>query len=357
MSRCRSAVHNARAGAGLLALTAACHSPVAERASAPPKLTALVTPAVAKHLTADGHLIPPDPISLNGDSIISPSRAHQLAEAYLHTYGPIWRHAWEEDRGKRLDLAELAVAPRIYYAQSPYGPVPPGFHPAVRTLHGPYYVVCITERSTLVVLMAVSALNTGVTVDSTGRIHLPPHHGNEFIHVGVPTRFDGQVPVTAEEAVVRVATATGQMVSSVPELVLQNRRVMPIFALWKVAISHPVTVTRMGAGPDQGRRTVTDTVFVPFASDPRTLHVPQATSVVASEGSGLTFDAVGRVGPPKTFHVAVHPGYAVAYDSARILESPPTAPVQPRPVKPRGVETAAAAARPAHQTAAALPPR
>ncbi|MCY7379013.1 MAG: hypothetical protein LH467_06700, partial [Gemmatimonadaceae bacterium] len=92
--------------------------------------------------------------------IINETRARHLAAAYVRTFGRFHVGAWEGHRKGPINLAELAPAPRVYFARSPYHAVPLGFHPSVAKTYGPWYLVPLLQNGTVVVLLAVSAYNT-----------------------------------------------------------------------------------------------------------------------------------------------------------------------------------------------------
>lgn len=95
--------------------------PVAGRAELE---SAAVAGVAAAALGPDGRFTLAAEKSANGDAIISPAQARRLAQAFLRTFGSTFLPGWVEDRGGPIDLASLTASPRVFFAQTPYQPLP-----------------------------------------------------------------------------------------------------------------------------------------------------------------------------------------------------------------------------------------
>lgn len=239
----------------LLAGVAACEKVASTQLpSPPPDIAAYVTGAAAAALGPDGRFPPTEPAARERP-MISRERAAILALAYVRSSARFLRPSWEEERGGAIRVAGLRADPRVFFAESPYGAFPEGpFHPAFRRGFGPYYVVTLVEGTEPVLLVAVSAFNTDVRVDDRGEIHETPLGGNEFRSAAFPR--DGRTYrfLSPEEAVQRVARATGARAAQAPELLLRGGW-HPSMAVWKISLDREVPVR--GAGSSMRRRTTT----------------------------------------------------------------------------------------------------
>jgi hypothetical protein len=284
--------------------------------SAPgPSVAPYVTGQAALALTPDGRVMLPDPRSPDGTPIISEERARQLAAAYIRTYGRFHLGKLEKQRGTKIGLASLRIAPRAYFAQTPYGPTPPGFHPMVRKSHGPYYILTLNDGGTPVVMLAVSAYNTDIGIGADGQLELPRYDGESFRHRGIPVASDRLLlPVSPEDAIARVAHASGRRVALVPELILPDAKTLPFFAVWKVTLDADVAVTR-GAGRAAG---FARELFVgPLGS--RDFRLPAQQQPTENSGTAHTIDTSGHLGADAAFSVPVRRGFVVRYEAA-VLE-------------------------------------
>jgi hypothetical protein len=77
--------------------------------------------------------------------------------------------------------------------------------------------------------------------DETGRIVLPSSHGNEIWGQAVALDpSSGYHPLSPEEAVSIVGTASGAKTVAVPELQLRSYREAPIGAAWKLTLDRSI---------------------------------------------------------------------------------------------------------------------
>lgn len=229
-------------GASLVGALASCER--SEPMSAPPRPPAVASGFVvgdaAHALDANGRFTAAALSASDEQGLISSQRAADLAAAYIRTFGANFQGAWESERGGPLDLASLRVD-RVYFASTPYGAVPDNVHPGFRNGLGPYYIVILTSGGRPALGLAVAARNTQVQIDQAGLVVLPRSHGNDFWGQAValdPSR--GYHPISPEEAVSIVGTATGAKTAAVPELQLRSYREAPIGATWKLRLDRSI---------------------------------------------------------------------------------------------------------------------
>ncbi len=227
--------------------------------SAPLKSMQFVTGNAARNLNGEGRFNVNATASHTGVATITAERAGELALANVRTYASSFREGWEKDRGAPIDVGSLKVDPRIFYAETPYGRFPDGYHPAYRRSFGPYFLVRLVSGSTPVMIVAVSAYNTDVRIDDRGKVRVPAIGGDEFFEVALPAQqSSGFQPVQPEEAVERVGHLTGKRTAEVPVLLLRGSTDHPAAAVWKVSLDGPVRVKDTKGT----RRLSTQTVYV-----------------------------------------------------------------------------------------------
>lgn len=233
---------------------AACENaenPLVPKSLERPPIHQYVTGEAADALLRNGELRLAPGESPDGTPIITADRAIELANAYVRTYGYSFKPMWERHRGGRIDLATITAAPRVYFVRTPYGPFPEGFHPALKRWYGPWYHVTLTSGGSPVILMAVSAYLSDYRVGKTGLLVLPRLSGNDFVHMGVSMKSNRFAPIGPEEAVARVAQASGARIDRTPELVLRGAFSSPLFAAWQLTLDRPVSLS----APPNGRDT------------------------------------------------------------------------------------------------------
>lgn len=249
--------------------TAGCErleTPIAGVTAEGPSLQHYLVGAAAASLNPEG-LFDLTPASAPGHRpIISPERAAELAAAFVRTWGPSLRHIWEEETGRSIDLRALEVGPRIFFAGTPYGEFPGGYHPAFARTYGPYYLVTLYADGKPAILLSVAAYNDELTIDRKGFIDLPFFRGMEFVPMGLPADTSTFRLISPEEAVQIVGAATGGRVATVPKLVRMAMPNAPASALWKLELDRKVPVrahaksaavhyvSEIYVGPDRGRR-------------------------------------------------------------------------------------------------------
>ena len=295
----------------------ACNSDVAtvSPGSTPPKIAPLVTGDAANALQSNGQFAADPGDSPDGTPIISEGRARALAMAYVRAYGRTFHKAWEEQRGAPIDLTTLVVGPRIYFAHTPYGAFPSGFHPALRRSYGPYYLVTLLSNDAPVLVMAVSAYNTDVKTSSSGQLLLPSLGGMGFIHEGVPVDPGVYRLSTPEDAVADVAAASHARVSTRPRMVMRAHDTSPLLAVWQMDMERDVPIRDIAG---DNARSVRTQFVSPRAKD-RFLRADDAQPT-PEMGEGPTITSDGKVGPVRHYEVPIAPGHAVKYKAIKILK-------------------------------------
>lgn len=232
-------------------LLTACAGPGIVDPDGPLDVRPYVTGDAARALSPEGLFILPEPAAPSPRSIVLPEQAVSLAASYVLSFGPALQRFWERERGRSIRVSDLRPDRRAFYAATPYGVFPEGYHPAFSTAFGPYYLVQMRSGSTAELLVAVAGYATEAAIDSSGLLDLPVQGGNEFVSQGVPvdtTRPDLAFSVTPEEAVVRAGRLTGARVSSVPRLLRVGLPLGPFSSVWKLTLDQAVRVTVVQTG-------------------------------------------------------------------------------------------------------------
>lgn len=265
----------------LLLVTAGCddleRSPT-QSAAMPPDLGQMVSGAAAQSLNERGEFELTPARAPADVPIISPEQAGEFARAFLRTGGAQFTASWQRQRGGLIEVKGLRMDPRILYAETPHAPFPNPPHPAYRRKYGPVYLVHFMTVSERVLTIGVSAYGTDLRVDAEGRIVSPMLGGTYFFPVAVsidpttgPTRY---VPVTPEDAVAQVASATGARIVEVPQLVLRDRDLHPALAQWRVRLDRPVRVRAVEGGRSDAVREL-------FVGPGRRLHAARPAQPLA----------------------------------------------------------------------------
>jgi hypothetical protein len=202
-------------------------------------LQSQVVPSVLESLTPGGKYILQGPRPEKYEQI-SADEAGSMGLAAAKLFGPNITGWLEKTRGGPVDLSRLDLI-SVYYAATPYDPVPEGYHPGMRKNLGPYYLVTLGDRGTPTLSVAVSAYNTDFRFDNNRMVRAPLVHGNDFFFVGIPRSSKGQI-VTPEAATATIAERMGARVASVPRLVLAPKPFSPQTARWKIELDRPVNL-------------------------------------------------------------------------------------------------------------------
>lgn len=244
----------------LITIIAACdetHVSPVDPERTPPSVTRYVTGAALEHVDASGRFILPPPRAPDDIQIVTPERAHELALAFMRTWGEPYKGTWEHQRGGQpLSLGSLKLADRVYFAVTPHGRFPDGYHGAYRRMFGPQYLLFFEQDGEPVISLGIAAYSGDLEIRD-GRIKQPYEGGSYFSTLAV-TRSGRSpyAPISPEEAVAQVCEATGAKAVEVPELVLRAGW-KPMLALWRVKLDRPVHVRR-----EDGTRGSVREVFV-----------------------------------------------------------------------------------------------
>jgi hypothetical protein len=290
----------------LLLTVAACDRSAVPSDPAPtPLVASYVTGAAALALQSNGTFVSDSPESPDGTPMISEKRAGQLALAYVRSFGRSFHANWERQRGSSIDLTMLSVG-RTYFAHSPYGAFPKGFHPAMRRTYGPWYLVTLESNGTPVIIMAVSAYNTDVGIDATGNIVLPKLGGMEFIHGGIPTTASIYAPMSPEEAVKKAFDAGHTQITEPPQLVLPGRPKSPLLAVWELKLAHDIPSRAQNEQASHASHLI---LVGPREKD--RFQRPDENQPASAVDRGPTVNASGAVGAAEQFEVPVRSGRTV----------------------------------------------
>jgi hypothetical protein len=275
--------------------------------SEPPQrsaIAAFVTGAAAAALQPNGQFSRQVATSPDGSLMVSEARASTLAVAFVRTFGRSLQPAWEHQRGAPVDLAALTVESRVYFAHSPYGAFPSGFHPAMRKAYGPYYLVTFESGGSPTLEVAVSAYNTDIGINDRGLILLPKFSGMDFMSYGIAAGENGYRPLGPEDAVNLAYTATGARVTTAPELVLPGVKYSPFLAAWRLSLEKDVHAVARGKGVGKMAKSV---LVGPKGSE--RFELPDEVQPTQVSGKARRFDKDGKAGSPSQFVVPVANAY------------------------------------------------
>jgi len=295
-----------RAAAVLLAFLIACdRDPAPSSPTSTPLAASYVVGAAAAALQPDGQFVQDNPESPDGTPMISEKRAGQLALAYVRAFGRSFHETWERERGGAIDLTTLSPG-RIYFAHSPYGAFPAGFHPAMRRTYGPYFLVPLQSNGTPVIMMAVSAYNTDVGIDKDGLIVLPKLSGMGFLHSGIPTTSSLYAPLSPEDAVKHAFEVGHARISEPPRLMLLGHTKTPLLAAWQVTLDRDIP-TR--AHDERASRDVH--VILVGPREKERFQRPDENQPGSEDDLGPTVNGAGEVGAAAPFKVPVRTGRSI----------------------------------------------
>lgn len=274
-----------------------------------PAIAAFVTGAAAAALRPNGQFSRDVGTSTDGSTMISEARASALAVSLVRTFGRSLKPAWEKQRGAPIDLGTLTVDPRVYFAHSPYGAFPSGFHPAMRKAYGPYFLVTFESAGSPALEVAVSAYDTDIGIDDRGRIGLPHVSGMEFMSYGIATGETGYRPLGPEDAVSQAYMETGVRVTTAPELVLLGAKYSPLLASWRLNFESDVHVLVRGKAVG---KTVRSLLVSPKGS--ARFELPDDGQPTQVSGKARMFDESGKARAASPFVVPIAPGYQLGFN-------------------------------------------
>lgn len=242
---------------------------------------------------------------------ISPSRARDLALAFVHTWGSVYGPLWEKERGGAINAGSLEAHPRVYRADTPYGPFPTGFHPAFARAFGPWYLVRMVSGEEPVLLVAVSAYATDLKVDGHGYLIQPRLGGNDIVTWAISANPEGYRPAAPEEVVARVGRATGARTEHVPELWLLDSSQHPGSAVWRIALDRTVQVRPRSGEPPRPVREL-------FAGPGGRLFTASASQPGAHRTTAVRVDAEGNRIGAATVDVPIRGGRPVSFTEVTV---------------------------------------
>lgn len=247
----------------------------------------MVTVAVAQLLDKNGR-VPSQQSAVPG--AITPTRAAELATAYLRLFGPNVRHFLESVRGDSIDFASLQANEGVMLAESQFEPLDPSAPPPERKHAGPYYVVTFSAKAGPVLTVAVSSLSSDLSVDSRGLHSTASIRGNDFLVWPVPLSGRAMPALSAEEAMATAFKAFGEPIDALPVYERKGTDFYPQEGAWRLVLAHPVSV-RMR---DNSAVRQTQVLYV---IDPATYAIPvsadyaslqRQTYLRSAAGTGLT---------------------------------------------------------------------
>ncbi|MGQ0764296.1 MAG: hypothetical protein ACT4OZ_01350 [Gemmatimonadota bacterium] len=199
----------------------------------------MVTPSVAQLVDANGRL-PSQHATVAG--AISITQAVQLAERYIRLFGPQARTWIEGLHGGPIDFSRLRADARVVVSESPFEPLDTSAFPPDRKRFGPYYLVSLHDNGHFVVTVAVSALSSDITIDSSAVLTAAAIRGNDFLVWPVP-RNSAPMPVLSPEQAIAVAFQTfGQSIDALPTYERKGIEFFPHEGAWRLSLDKLVEV-------------------------------------------------------------------------------------------------------------------
>ena len=201
--------------------------------------TAAVTPEVAKSLTPLGQFVLSGP-QQGPIAQLTEDQARNIGRIWIRQFFP-WVHTeLDREHGSRINGATLRVCQRVYYADSPYEPIPNTSDAgAARRAFGPWWIVPLCVEGHPQALLGIAAFATDIRIENDA-IRLPGFSGNEFTWRGIPQSI-AEFPVSPEAAATLVAAASGARIAAVPRLLMPDfRNGGPEAARWQFVLNVPV---------------------------------------------------------------------------------------------------------------------
>lgn len=213
-----------------------------------------VTPAVAAHLTADGHFVMPA-AAANPVGQVNQTEANAIALRYVKDVAKLKLPDWVAAHGGPIDAGALATCDRPLYAATPYAPIAGGAvsEVTVRTF-GPHWVVPLCGHANdLEVVVSFSALATELA-ENVSNGAMPWERGN-VLSFGVPQGANAAM-YSPEGAALYAFNASGKRVNSVPALVMTPMPKVPALVRWRLDLEAPVNVVGAHSGVARDLLTV-----------------------------------------------------------------------------------------------------
>lgn len=190
------------------------------------------------------------------------SRAEVIAVNYARRWGRFHIGRWEDEIRRSINLNELVVCDRAFYARSAYEL--PGEMPQFmrRQLGNRWLVALCDAKQVPTVAISFSPEATDLTDDllGAGSQAVP---GAVFSSAGIPLRARGPVPLPPEFAVVEASKFSTRRVAQVPELIRPPYPHSDFLARWRVAYTEALPLFVRGSGSSSSP-TLTNEVFFGF---------------------------------------------------------------------------------------------
>ncbi len=281
-------------GVTCMSLSACVDLTGAEDSIKPVDVRRYVSEALAAQLDSRGRFMLPTPPP-GAYPQVTPAEAAALAlrAGQIAGQSASFRSRLEDMRGAKIEFSKLTVSSRVYYAATPYEPIPATFHAGLRNFYGPYYLVELEVGSKPVVSVAVAAYGEARVRD--GRLVFPDRvpllHGNEFQVQGIPREKKYSVPLSPERAVALVGSRTGARIVEIPELIRPEVYYVSQFARWKITLDRPVVVR----GPESTQSRCVRHLFVGLWGAISVPHSQQPASELVRDADGDPEVALGRI--------------------------------------------------------------
>lgn len=212
-----------------------------------------VTGDAARGLDPSGHFVL---ATSSGGALaeLALAQAEAYAQAWATELGPELSTFLEQGHGGPINYDRLQVCRQSVYAASSFEPVPPSAPAFVQGQFGGWWLIALCEGRAVEISLAVQAIGTGLTLTNGHIGFLPDGNGGHFFAIGVPSWWDGPVPISAEHAVVDVGLGTGRQIDAIPILIApSNLRGPPQVAVWQIHLDSTVFVR--GTGTERGGYT------------------------------------------------------------------------------------------------------
>src|SRR6266699_4406320 len=209
--------------------------------------------------------VAPDGRFILQHSVLSPNipeidegQARQLATAFVRQFAHFFVPTLEKDRGGTISPSDLQTCPRAFYAAGAYEAISVTPPAVIRKATGPQWIVpfCATGTPQLAVNVSAYATDAVLSKDRTSFTSMGEAN---FQIVGIPV--GKQIPADPEDLARSVSQATGQRISTVPELVMRPRPMGPALAVWAITLDNPAKVSTTK------KNWMTNAVFVGYFTD------------------------------------------------------------------------------------------
>lgn len=168
---------------------------------------------------------------------LSAAQATALTTPMARGAGAIANYIRETGSGRPIDIAALEPCGEPMYAGSLYRK-PNGATPTyLLNAYGPKWLVTFCTNGVPEVSVSVAASATYLTLSPRGQVQFPAVSGMEFYVRGIPSEWEGGLPVSTTSAMRLAAQATGRKVSRVPELIAPPIDWIPHAVQWSIQLS------------------------------------------------------------------------------------------------------------------------